>query len=291
MTGPQLPQSPEPGSVQDSLLGRTAAYPRTLDAGILFPIARAQSRQSLPLPSETADALPFVGEDRWTAWELSWLDPRGKPQIAVVRLTVPAESPRLVESKSLKLYLNGYAGMRFDHADAVAARIAVDLAPVLDASPEVTLVSGAAIDSVAVRALAGHSLDEQAIAIDHGGQVDPGLLAIASGAECEETLVTRLFRSNCPVTGQPDWADLQIRYRGRRIDHAGLLRYLVSFRDSREFHEHCVERIWLDIRERCRPDGLLVYARFTRRGGIDINPWRAHDRHWAPPADVRAARQ
>ncbi len=281
----------EPGSVQDSLLGRSAEYPRSLDAGILFPIARAQSRLSLPLSGVDTAILPFVGEDRWTAWELSWLDQRGKPQIAVARITVPADSPNLVESKSLKLYLNGYAARRFDHADAVLARIGADLAPVLGIAADVSLTVGAGVDTLAVSVLEGDSLDEQAIEISHGDAVAPQWLVAADGAAIEETLVTRLFRSNCPVTGQPDWADLQIRYRGPAIDHAGLLRYLVSFRDSREFHEHCVERIWLDIQARCQPQALLVHARFTRRGGIDINPWRAHDTSWAPSADIRGGRQ
>ncbi len=281
----------EPGSVQDSLLGRRAAYPRAIDAGILFPIARARSRASLPWPDPAASNLPFLGEDRWTAWELSWLDPRGKPQIAVARLTVPADSPNLVESKSLKLYLNGYAGTRFEHADAVAARIGSDLAPVLGAAAGVSLTVGHAVDSLTVAALEGDSLDEQDIDIAPGDDIAPGWLVAATGGEIEETLVTRLFRSNCPVTGQPDWADVQVRYRGPAIDRAGLLRYLVSFRDSREFHEHCVERIWLDIHARCWPQALLVHARFTRRGGIDINPWRAHHANWAPPTGVRPGRQ
>ncbi|MCK9488606.1 MAG: NADPH-dependent 7-cyano-7-deazaguanine reductase QueF [Xanthomonadales bacterium] len=273
--------------VSASPLGRQVNYPDRIDPGLLFAIDRADTRTGLA----AAIALPPFGEDRWTAWELSWLDARGKPVVAVGRLTLPASSPRLVESKSLKLYLNGFAQSRFDNAGAVAARLRTDLKGLCGATVKVELLSGDAIDGWPLQPLAGISLDGQAISIDHYGPVEPGLLVAGSGEVVEQTLVSRLFRSLCPVTGQPDWADIQIRYRGPRIDHAGLLRYLVSFRRHREFHEQCVERIHVDLQRRCRPQALMVHARFTRRGGLDINPWRATDADWAPEPTLRGSRQ
>lgn len=273
--------------VSASPLGRQVGYPDRIDPGQLFAIERADTRSGLA----AGGAPPPFGEDRWTAWELSWLDARGKPEVAVGRLVIPAGSPRLVESKSLKLYLNGFAQSRFDNAAAVATRIRTDLRGLCGAAVKVELLTGAAIDGWPLQPPAGTSLDGQAITIDHYGPVEPGLLAAGTGQGVEETLVSRLFRSLCPVTGQPDWADIQIRYRGPAIDHAGLLRYLVSFRQHREFHEQCVERIHVDLLRRCRPQALMVHARFTRRGGLDINPWRATLAEWAPAPALRGSRQ
>ena len=251
---------------RDSLLGREVAYPRHYDPSLLFPIPRAAARAELGL----REALPFAGHDRWHAYELSWLDARGKPVVGTATITVPATSPQLVESKSLKLYLNSYNATRFDAVAAVHARIAADLSQAAGAGVEVQ--PGLPVfgeDDGAV------SIDALEIDIDRYGPPDASLLVCDDAGRVEETLRSDLLKSNCPVTGQPDWASVRIAYRGPRIDRASLLRYLVSFRDHAEFHEQCVERIFVDVQARCRPEALSVEARYTRRGGLDINPWRA----------------
>ncbi|HET9834877.1 MAG TPA: NADPH-dependent 7-cyano-7-deazaguanine reductase QueF [Rhodanobacteraceae bacterium] len=270
-------------------LGRKVEYPQSPDARVLFPIARAQSRGELGLD---ADALPFTGADIWNAYEVSWLDARGKPRVAVAELRVPAESPNLAESKSLKLYLNGYAQARFDDAQALRTAIARDLSAAAGANVEVMLIGAHDFASLKIAELPGASLDEQELDIGDYGPPQPDHLNTHTHARhTEEALTTQLFRSNCPVTGQPDWAALQIHYAGAPIDHAGLLRYLVSYRNHCGFHEACVERIFVDISARCAPRALSVYARFTRRGGLDINPWRATPGFGAMPSNLRGARQ
>lgn len=264
----------------DLPLGRSVDYPRHYDAALLFPIARGVGRTALQL----GDVLPFIGHDRWQAYELSWLDPRGKPIVATATFTVPADSPRLVESKSLKLYLNSLNASRFDNDEAVRTRIRDDL----------TQSAGAAVD--VYFGLAPMTADDSAVlidtldvAIDDYGP--PNAAHLQRGEEItSETLRSQLLKSNCPVTGQPDWAEVRIAYRGPRIDHGGLLRYLVSFRDHAEFHEQCVERIFVDLLAHCAPQALSVEARYTRRGGLDINPWRATPGTPPPPA-ARELRQ
>lgn len=266
---------------EDSLLGREVPYPRHYDPSLLFPIPRANARAELGL----GDALPFTGHDRWHAYELSWLDARGKPQVATATIIVPASTPNLVESKSFKLYLNSLNGTRFDSAEAVRARIAGDVSRA--AGGTVTVEFGLPPFAAGDDAVSIDGLD---IAIDHYGPPDPGLLRADPGQVVEECLRSDLLKSNCPVTGQPDWASVRIAYRGPRIDREGLLRYLVSFRDHAEFHEQCVERIHTDLMARCRPQALSVEARYTRRGGLDINPWRATP-GTPPPAPRREPRQ
>ena len=232
-----------------------------------------------------AAPLPFVGLDRWNAYELSWLDPRGKPQVATATLRVPADSPHLVESKSLKLYLNSFNASRFADAETVRSRIEADLTQA--AGAPVTMVFGVPPFEDSVDA---DSIDGLDIAIDGYDAPDAALLLADLDDVVEETLASALLKSNCPVTGQPDWADVALRYRGPRIDRAGLLRYLVGFRDHAEFHEQCVERIFVDVLARCTPEWLSVEARYTRRGGLDINPWRATAGIEAPVA-LRTLRQ
>lgn len=267
---------------RDSLLGRQAAYPAHYQPDLLFPIPRAQARAALGL-DETA--LPFIGHDRWHAYELGWLDPHGKPQVATASLVVPADSPCLIESKSLKLYLNSYNGTRMEDAEALRARIAADLSAV--AGAEVAVDFG--VPALETQP-SGESIDALPLAIDAYGPPQPQWLQAALDEEVEETLYSALLKSNCPVTGQPDWATVSVHYRGPRIDRAGLLRYLVGFRDHAEFHEQCVERIFVDLLQRCRPRSLQVLARYTRRGGLDINPWRATPGS-VPGPFLRAARQ
>ena len=266
----------------DSSLGRHVDYPREYNASLLFPIARSLGRDALGI---RADALPFTGVDRWHAYELSWLDARGKPRVATATFEVPADSPNLVESKSLKLYLNAFNASRFASDDAVRDAIARDLSNAAGAAVSVAFGLPAIAD-----ATSAINLDAQDIAIDSYGPPDASLLAFDANDEAEETLSSALLKSNCPVTGQPDWASVRISYRGPRIDRAGLLRYLVSFRDHAEFHEQCVERIFVDVLARCRPRALSVDARYTRRGGLDINPWRATP-GLSPPTAGRDLRQ
>jgi 7-cyano-7-deazaguanine reductase len=271
-------------TVEDSPLGKPAAYADRYDPGLLFPIERAPQREALGI----APPLPFAGVDLWTLYELSWLDPRGKPAVAIGLVRVPSESPRLVESKSLKLYLNSFSQTQFESTAEVERTIANDLGRACGAAVGFELVGPGAFARLRIAALDGESIDDQAIDLqDYAPQ--PRFLAVA-GPTVEEALVSELFKSNCPVTGQPDWGSVQIRYRGPQIDRAGLLRYLISFRQHSGFHEHCVERIFVDIRARCRTERLTVYARFTRRGGIDINPFRS-DWEAAPAAAVRTPRQ
>ncbi|MCD9027846.1 NADPH-dependent 7-cyano-7-deazaguanine reductase QueF [Luteimonas sp. BDR2-5] len=266
--GPAGPDSATAAAAPPIPLGREVAYPRHYDPGLLFPIARAQGRSDIGID---AGALPFTGVDRWHAYELGWLDARGKPVVATATITVPAGSPQLVESKSLKLYLNSLNHSRFDDDEAVRARIAADLSQAAGAPVEV------AFGLPPIDAGAGDAVSIDALDIDIAGYGPPdaSLLQADAGTSADERLHSALLKSNCPVTGQPDWASLTIAYRGPRIDRAGLLRYLVSFRDHAGFHEQCVERIFVDLLARCRPEALSVEARYTRRGGLDINPWRA----------------
>ncbi|UHQ20458.1 NADPH-dependent 7-cyano-7-deazaguanine reductase QueF [Lysobacter sp. KIS68-7] len=264
-------------------LGRPVDYPRHYDPGLLFPIARTIGRTALALPEGAP--LPFAGHDRWHAYELSWLDARGKPVVQVATFTVPAASPNLVESKSLKLYLNSFNATHMDSADEVRARIAGDLSKAAGAPVDVRFGLPPMVgDDAGVV-----DLDAQDIAIDDYGPPKAAYLSCGDDI-VEQRLRSALLKSNCPVTGQPDWAEVRIDYRGPRIDPAGLLRYLVSFRDHAEFHEQCVERIHVDLMTHCRPERLSVEALYTRRGGLDINPWRATP-GFAPPTAVRALRQ
>lgn len=271
---------------ESSTLGHDVAYPSTYDASLLFPIPRAEARARLGLD----EALPFVGVDLWNAYELSWLDPRGKPQVALAEVRVPATSPNLIESKSFKLYLNSFAQERVAGTDALRATLIADLSAAAGAPVSVSLIAPTSPQAFPVSVLPGELIDSVAITIEQYGPPAPELLKADAQESVEETLVSHLFRSNCPVTGQPDWASLQIAYAGPRIDRAALLRYLVSFRTHSDFHEACVERIFLDLRARCAPVKLAVYARFTRRGGLDINPFRALPGA-AMPDNLRLSRQ
>lgn len=268
-------------ALPDLPLGRSVEYPRHYDPTLLYPIERALGRRELGI---AADALPFAGVDRWHAYELGWLDARGKPVAATATIEVPAESPRLIESKSLKLYLNSFNATRFEDREAVRARIAQDLSAAAGAPVEVAFgLPPFAADGATL-------IDALDVDITRYGPPDATLLQADEGDVVEETLASDLLKSNCPVTGQPDWARVVIAYRGPRLDRAGLLRYLVSFREHCEFHEQCAERIFTDLMRIARPHWLSVEARYTRRGGLDINPWRATPGTPRPPR-VRDLRQ
>ncbi|WP_110600817.1 NADPH-dependent 7-cyano-7-deazaguanine reductase QueF [Salinicola lusitanus] len=277
--------TPRPDTLVDAPLGRESAYPERYDAGLLFPIERAANRA--PLGIEAA-SLPFVGGDEWWAFELSWLDPRGKPVVAVARFRLPADSPCLIESKSWKLYLNGFNQTTFADRDAVIELLQRDLSAAAGAPVTVELF-GVDDPALAPAPLPGDDIDELDVAIDRYTPA-PELLACDEGDIVEETLHSHLLKSNCPVTGQPDWGSVLIAYRGPRLDRAALLRYIVSYRQHQDFHEHCVEHIFVDLMARCRPERLLVMARYVRRGGLDINPWRATP-GWTPELPPRLLRQ
>ena len=265
-------------------LGHPSPHPDRYAASLLFAVPRAPQRAALGI----SDALPFTGADVWTAYELTWLDEGGKPQVALATLDVPVDSPSIIESKSMKLYLGSFAQTRLGGMTDVAATLERDLSLACGARIGVTLRGPAAFTGQSIRELDGESLDDLRVACDVY-DVDPAFLAASDGVVAE-TLTSRLFRSVCPVTAQPDIASVQITYRGPRIDREGLLRYLVSYRCHAGFHEHCVERIFTDIAARCRPAELTVLARFTRRGGLDINPFRTNA-GVANPDNVRTARQ
>lgn len=281
MTSPELSQ-----------LGRPVAYADQYDPTLLFPIARAPKREEIGI----AGTAPFFGADLWTAYELSWLTPRGKPQVAIVHFTVPCETPHIVESKSLKLYLGSFSGTRFASADAVRDRLRADLSEAVwrgapaPSTIGVRLLLPEVFDQEQVHELDGLSLDRLDIDCDRYTPAPELLTAAFDEQPVDEVLTSNLLKSNCLVTGQPDWGSIQIRYSGPQIEQGGLLRYLVSFRNHNEFHEQCVERIFMDITRRCRPTKLAVYARYTRRGGLDINPLRT-SHPMSPPANVRTARQ
>ena len=267
-----------------SPLGRAAPLPAHYDPRLLFAVERAAQRASLGLPAD----LPFRGADVWTAFEASWLDADGKPQVAIATFVVPADSPRLVESKSVKLYLMSINRQRYPSVPAVAATIERDLSNATGAAVAVTLTIPADFGELRYGELAGDSIDEQPVAAACEGLAPESLSA--AGPAAVEVLRSDLFRSVCPMTDQPDYASVQLAYRGARIDRAGLLAYLVSFRRHPGFHEHCVERIFMDVWRRCGPEVLSVYARFMRRGGIDINPFRTSGDAQLPP-NARTARQ
>ena len=276
----------------ESPLGKPVAYRDRYDPSLLFPVARGPHRAELGLQGEP----PFFGADLWTAFELGWLTPRGKPQVAIAHVTVPCETPNIVESKSFKLYLNSFSNTAFGSSDDVQARIRADVSELAwrgapaQSSVGVRLLLPEVFDREPVQELSGVNLDRLDIECTHGTPAPQLLTAASDEKPVDEVLTSNLLKSNCPVTGQPDWGGIQIRYSGAQIDQGGLLRYLVSYRNHSEFHEQCVERIFMDIWSRCRPVKLVIHARYTRRGGLDINPFRT-SHPVALPVNVRTARQ
>ena len=278
---------------EHSPLGKASAYADQYDATLLFPIARADKRREIGVGEHP----PFFGADLWTAFELSWLNLRGKPQVAIAHFTVPCESANIIESKSLKLYLGSYSNSRFADVGVVRDRLRTDLnealwrgAPAMQAGVGVKVLLPELFDREPVHELDGLSLDRLDIECTRYTPAPELLCAMAGEQPVTEVLTSNLLKSNCLVTGQPDWGALQIAYSGAQIDQEGLLQYIVSFRNHNEFHEQCVERIFMDVWARCKPTRLAVYARYTRRGGLDINPFRT-SYPLALPANVRMARQ
>lgn len=270
-------------SVTESPLGQEVSYPTHYDPSVLFAIERAPNRSTLTIPTD------WLGQDIWYAYEMSWLNSKGKPIVAIGRFAFEWNSPFLVESKSFKLYLNSYNESRFESLAEVKALLVKDLSALTQSTVQVRLYSLDTYEGPSAQALQGVLIDEIDIEITHY-QPEPQLLGGATQPEIvSESLISHLLKSNCPVTGQPDWGTVQIQYTGRAIDHAALLQYIVSFRKHTEFHEHCVERMYHDIMAQCQPQKLFVMARYTRRGGLDINPWRSN--FVTTVADQRTQRQ
>ncbi|EGU61124.1 7-cyano-7-deazaguanine reductase [Vibrio nigripulchritudo ATCC 27043] len=267
-------------------LGQKTEYISQYDPSLLQGVPRSLNRDDIQLTGE----LPFVGVDIWTLYELSWLNRNGLPQVAVGEVMLPATSPNLVESKSFKLYLNSYNQTQFDSWEQVQASLVKDLSECAGEPVEVVINPVSHYDNQPIVSLQGECIDEQDITIE-SYEFDPELLRNASSDEMvTETLVSNLLKSNCLITNQPDWGSVSIEYTGSRIDREALLRYLVSFREHNEFHEQCVERIFTDIQKYCAPTSLTVFARYTRRGGLDINPYRSTEQS-KPDNNLRLARQ
>ncbi|MEX1197232.1 MAG: NADPH-dependent 7-cyano-7-deazaguanine reductase QueF [Pseudohongiellaceae bacterium] len=250
-------------------LGRQTEYPAQYAPDVLFPVPRADNRLQL----SCTNPLPFSGHDIWHAYELSWLDGQEMPQVGIARLAVPQDSPNLIESKSLKLYFNSLNQSRFADRTQLRETLVRDLSAAAQADIGVELL---AVDGLPAgdTVLAGGIRLEAHPVVAAGREPAPGLLKADAGRAVREALYSHLFRSNCPVTGQPDWGTVIIRYEGGAIDHGGLLRYVLSYRQHQGFHEDCVERIFCDLWTRCEPQWLVVGIQFLRRGGLDINPWR-----------------
>ena len=257
-------------TAEKSLLGQTTHYCNQYDPSLLFPIPRQEKRDELGI---SLDNLPFDGLDIWTAYEVSWLNPKGKPVVVIADFSFPADCPNLIESKSFKLYLNSFNGTKFSSAEAVLAMMEADLSAAAggDVYAEFRSVND---EETLIGHLPGECLDELDIRVDSYA-LTPEVLT-TDGSFVNETLNSHLLKSNCLVTGQPDWGSVVIRYEGPKINHENLLKYLISFREHNEFHEQCVERIFTDIMSHCHPIKLTVYARYVRRGGLDINPYRSN---------------
>ncbi len=251
-------------------LGKTSAYISQYDPSLLCPFPRQVKRDELGI----ANVLPFAGSDLWNAYEISWLNSKGLPQVAMARFFFACESPFLIESKSFKLYLNSFNQTYLKNWEELNQRLSDDLSVACGGDVEVELLTLDSADYLLGK-LPGVCLDDMDIEIDRY-QLEPGLLKADAGDMVSESLHSHLLKSNCLVTDQPDWGSVLIEYQGPKIEAESLLRYLVSFRQHNEFHEQCVERIFVDLQRYCNPQKLSVQAWYTRRGGLDINPYRTN---------------
>jgi 7-cyano-7-deazaguanine reductase len=267
-------------------LGKSTPYRDQYDVSLLQAVPRSMNREPLGL---FPDNLPFHGADIWTLYELSWLNDKGLPQVAVGEISLDANSVNLIESKSFKLYLNSFNQTKFASWEVVLDTLTRDLSACAEGQVNVTLTRLGDVEGSPIGRFEGECIDEQDISIDNYEFSTDYLADAVSDEIVEESLVSHLLKSNCLITHQPDWGSVQIQYRGPKINREALLRYLVSFRNHNEFHEQCVERIFNDIMHFCTPETLAVYARYTRRGGLDINPWRSNVPY--TPATARLVRQ
>ena len=260
-------------------LGKTTKYISQYDPSLLQGVPRALNRKALNLTNEN---LPFKGTDVWYGYELSWLNSKGKPIVAVAEFSFPCTSPNIVESKSFKLYLNSFNQTKFDDILDVQKVLSQDLSAICGAQATVKLFNVDDCPALNINHLAATCLDDIEVEINEY-HLQPQLLALDKNqATIDESLVSHLLKSNCLITNQPDWASIYISYSGKKIDHESLLKYLISFRQHNEFHEQCVERIFCDIQTHCHPQNLTVLARYTRRGGLDINPFRSTENAEVP---------
>ncbi|WP_455925798.1 NADPH-dependent 7-cyano-7-deazaguanine reductase QueF [Pseudomonas putida] len=259
-------------AAEHSPLGKSSEYISTYTPSLLFPIPRAAKWAELGL---TADTLPYQGVDFWNCFELSWLLPSGKPVVAIGEFSIPADSPNIIESKSFKLYLNSLNQTPFDSVEALEACLVKDLSAAAGKPVGVRVRRLADVEAEGVVALPGVCIDDLDVSISSYEHPQPELLRCDPSRVVEESLHSHLLKSNCPVTSQPDWGSVAVQYRGPALDHASFLAYLVSFRQHSDFHEQCVERIFMDLKRLLNPQELTVYARYVRRGGLDINPYRS----------------
>jgi len=259
-------------AAEHSPLGKSSEYIATYTPSLLFPIPRAAKWAELGL---TAETLPYQGVDFWNCYELSWLLPSGKPVVAIGEFSIPADSPNIIESKSFKLYLNSLNQTAFTDRDSLVATLKADLSAAAGKPVGVRIRSLSEVEAEGVATLPGVCIDELDISINSYEMPRPELLRCDDSRVVEESLHSHLLKSNCPVTSQPDWGSVAVEYRGAALDHASLLAYIVSFRQHSDFHEQCVERIFLDLQRLLKPEKLTVYARYVRRGGLDINPYRS----------------
>lgn len=269
--------------INECPLGKTTEYKQTYAPDLLYPVPRTLGRDLIDLPEPP----PFKGVDIWNAFELSWLNPKGKPEIALAELRVPYSTPNIVESKSLKLYLNSFNQTPFESMEKVKETIKTDLKNTCGGDLEVDLIPPSQFQQQSIGGFSGICLDELDISANVY-KVHPEFLK-THASKVEETLYSHLLKSNCLATGQPDWGSLLIRYKGSKIDHEGLLKYIISFRNHAGFAEHCIERMFCDIMQKCRPECLSIYGRYTKRGGLDINPFRSNFE--PPPLNRRLPRQ
>lgn len=258
--------------LKGALLGQQTEYKDSYDASLLFPIARKLNRDDLNIDES---ALPFKGEDTWTGYELSWLNQKGKPVVAVAEFIFPATSSHIIESKSFKLYLNSFNQTKFDSMARVQQILTSDLSKAANCDVVVKLFNADDFDCLMPTPFTGTYLDDLDIEVSEYDLNTELLKADASNEIVTETLYSHLLKSNCLITSQPDWASVVIRYTGKKICHESLLKYLISFRNHNEFHEQCVERLFCDIQNKFSMTQLEVFARYTRRGGLDINPYRS----------------
>ncbi|AZE88255.1 NADPH-dependent 7-cyano-7-deazaguanine reductase QueF [Pseudomonas orientalis] len=273
-------------AAEHSPLGKSSEYISTYTPSLLFPIPRAAKWAELGLSAET---LPYKGVDFWNCFELSWLLPSGKPVVAIGEFSIPADSPNIIESKSFKLYLNSLNQTAFADTRQLEETLRNDLGAAAGKPVSVRIRSLADIEAEGVMALPGVCIDELDINVSSYEHPRPELLRCDDSRVVEESVHSHLLKSNCPVTSQPDWGSVVVEYRGAALDHASLLEYLVSFRQHSDFHEQCVERIFLDLQRLLKPAKLTVYARYVRRGGLDINPYRSTED--VAFQNVRLARQ
>ncbi|AWP53795.1 TPA: NADPH-dependent 7-cyano-7-deazaguanine reductase QueF [Haemophilus influenzae] len=273
-------------SLKSLKLGQKTEYASQYDRTLLQPVPRALNRDGLGITQNQ----PFtIGADIWTAYEISWLNEKGLPQVAIADIHLDYQSQNLIESKSFKLYLNSFNQSKFADFNAVQQIMQRDLSECAQGDVKVQLNSVAVYDSQKIDHLQGNCIDEQDIEITSYEFNADWLKDCVSDEIVEEKLVSHLLKSNCLITNQPDWGTLHIHYVGKKIDHEKLLRYVVSFRQHNEFHEQCVERIFCDLMHYAKPEKLTVYARYTRRGGLDINPFRSNFENL--PENLRLARQ